>query len=289
MRIISVGEIIFDVFGDEAEIGGAPLNFCAHCALLGAESALVSAVGNDKLGERALKELENFGVSTSFIQKKHTPTGICEVTLADGVPSYNVIFDAAYFETEINETVIDSIKKFNPDIFAFGTLIQRSPCVRNGIERILEECSFGEIFCDINLRSDCYCRKSCLNCLENATILKISREEEPLLNEFGFYEKGGCERDTVRNICTAFDNIRIVLFTKGEDGSFIYDKETDLFYDIPCVHAEVVSTVGAGDSYSAAFLCEYFKSGDIEKSGTSGAKLSASVVSHREAVRKGEK
>ena len=109
-----------------------------------------------------------------------------------------------------------------------------------------------------------------------------------MLDEFRFYEKGGCERDTVRNICAAFENIRIVLFTKGEDGSLIYDKETDLFYDIPCVHAEVVSTVGAGDSYSAAFLCEYFRSGDVEKAGIAGAKLSASVVSHREAVRKGE-
>ena len=85
-------------------------------------------------------------------------------------------------------------------------------------------------------------------------------------------------------ICASFENIKLVLFTKGENGSLIYDAENDEFFDIPCAEAQVVSTVGAGDSYSAAFLCEYFRSGDILKSGRAGAELSAFVVSHREAV-----
>jgi fructokinase len=78
--------------------------------------------------------------------------------------------------------------------------------------------------------------------------------------------------------------VKIILYTKGENGSLVYVKNENVFYDIPCTEANVVSTVGAGDSYSAAFLCEYFKSGDIEKSGLEGAKLSAYVVSHREAI-----
>ena len=72
MRILAIGEIIFDVFNGEAEIGGAPLNFCAHCAALGAESALISAVGNDKLGERALSFLSSVDVDTAFVQKNDT-------------------------------------------------------------------------------------------------------------------------------------------------------------------------------------------------------------------------
>ena len=117
-------------------------------------------------------------------------------------------------------------------------------------------------------------------------ILKISSEEEPLPREFALYDAGGCERETVLNICESFPNIRIVLFTKGENGSLIYNADSDEFFEIPCVQANVVSTVGAGDSYSAAFLCEYFRSGDILKSGMAGADLSAFVVSHREAVPK---
>ena len=73
---------------------------------------------------------------------------------------------------------------------------------------------------------------------------------------------------------------------KGENGSLVYSKTEDKFYEFSAEKAEVVSTVGAGDSYSAAFLCEYLKSGDISAAGKSAAKLSAIVVSHREAVPK---
>ncbi len=284
MKIVAIGEIIFDVFNGEAEIGGAPLNFCAHCAALGAESALISAVGNDELGVRALNCLSSFGVETSFVQKNDSPTGMCVVTLDNGTPTYEIKFDAAYFNTKVTDELINGINRFDPDVFAFGTLIQRDWRLRDEIKIILEKCTFKEIFCDINLRSGCYDKDSCINCLKNATILKLSSEEEPLLGKFGLYNRSAEDSETVRNICESYPNIRIVLYTKGENGSLIYDRNEDVFYDIPCIDAEVVSTVGAGDSYSAAFLSEYFRSGDVEKSGLKGAKLSAYVVSHREAV-----
>lgn len=284
MKIMAVGEIIFDVFGNNAEIGGAPLNFCAHCALLGSQSALVSAVGNDNLGEKAMKYLSDFGVENSFVQKNSSPTGMCIVTLENGIPSYEIKKDAAYFNTSVNAETVEKIKEFNPDIFSFGTLIQTDLRLRKEIVNALDECGFKEVFCDVNLRPGCYDEESCKNCFERATILKISAEEEPLLNDYDFYSAGASEKETVLNICKAFPNINLVLFTKGENGSLVYSRKEDTFYDIPCVETEVVSSVGAGDSYSAAFLCEYFKSGNCEKAGIAGAMLSSFVVAHREAV-----
>ncbi len=290
MKFLAIGEIIFDIFNGEAEIGGAPLNFCVHSAEIGAESAIISAVGEDKLADEALKHLEGFGVSGLFVQKNGFPTGQCIVTVNNGIPEYAVLCPAAYDKIEITDEVIEKIREYDADVFAFGTLIQRDKTSRAAVKKILDSCGFSEIFCDINLRPDCYDKDSCFCCLKNATVLKISSEEEPLLDEFAFYEKCADEKETVRNICRAFENIKLVLFTKGESGSVIFDKCNNKFYDIPCVKAKVVSTVGAGDSYSAAFLCEYLKSGDIEFAGTAGARLSSFVVSHREAVpeKKGE-
>lgn len=284
MKILAIGEIIFDMFNGEAEIGGAPLNFCAHCALLGEESAIVSAVGNDSLACKAINHLHRFNVKTDFVQNCDLPTGQCIVTVNEGIPEYNVLSSAAYDEIQITDNVVQIIREYNADVFAFGTLIQRNAVSREAVKKILDSCEFSEIFCDVNLRPECYDRDSSLLCLESASILKISNEEEPLLSEFGFYKNSTGEKETVRNICEAFKNIKLVLFTKGENGSLIYDAGHDEFFDIPCAEASVVSTVGAGDSYSAAFLCEYFKSGDILKSGIAGATLSAFVVSHREAV-----
>lgn len=284
MKILAIGEIIFDIFDGEAEVGGAPLNFCAHCAALGAESAIISAVGNDSLAHEALNHLNRFNVSTAFVQSNDLPTGQCLVTVKNGIPSYNVITPSSYDNIQLTDDIIKQIRNYSADVFAFGTLIQRNPISRNAVNCILESCEFTDVFCDVNLRKNCYDEESCLLCLENATVLKISSEEEPLLAEFGLYEKGENEKETVLNICKAFDNIRLVLFTKGECGSLIYDKKEKRFYDISCKDAKVVSTVGAGDSYSAAFLCEYFKSGDVKKAGDAGAQLSAFVVAHREAV-----
>ncbi len=284
MKILAIGEIIFDIFNGEAEIGGAPLNFCAHCAANGAQSAIVSAVGGDSLGEDAMMHLKNFGVDTAFVTKNVFPTGQCLVTVKNGNPEYNVLRPTAYDKIEIGDDMLAKIKGCGADVFAFGTLIQRDPVSRAAVNKILSSCSFSDVFCDVNLRAGCYDADSCKACLENASILKISSEEEPLLSKFGLYAKGATDKDTVLNICTAFENIRLVLLTKGEEGSVIYDKKSGRFYEIPAVKTEVVATVGAGDSYSAAFLCEYLKSGDIETAGKAGAELSAFVVAHREAV-----
>ncbi len=283
MKILAIGEIIFDIFGSDAEIGGAPLNFCAHAAAEGAESALISAVGNDPLAFVATEKIRSFRVRTDFIKTNDYPTGKCIVTFNNGAPNYEVVSPAAY---DFIEADTEKIKSFSPDVFAFGTLIQRSKKSRETLKNILSECKFPDIFCDINLRKNCYDKESCLRCLENATILKISNEEEPLLNEFEFYSKGETEEEIIKNICNSFENIKLLLFTCGENGSIVYDSKAEKFYYFDAENAETVSTVGAGDSYSAAFICEFFKSGDIEKAGRAGSTLSAFVVSHREAVPK---
>ena len=54
MKLLSFGEIIWDNLPTGKKLGGAPLNFAAHSALLGADAVLVSAVGSDPLGKEAL-------------------------------------------------------------------------------------------------------------------------------------------------------------------------------------------------------------------------------------------
>ncbi len=281
MKILAIGEIIFDIFGDEAVIGGAPLNFCAHCVASGADAALFSGVGEDEFGKRAIGYLEKFGVDPRFVSSVSGETGKCIVTVTNGNPSYNVMRPAAY---DMLETDTKLIEEYAADVFAFGTLIQREAKSREAVRKILADCTFKDVFCDINLRKDCYDEESCRLCLENATILKLSAEEEPLLSEFGFYESAENEEKLLENIAKSFANIRLILFTKGENGSVIYDARSGEFTVVPAVKAKVVSTVGAGDSYSAAFLCEYLQSGDIAKAGKAGAVLSAYVVSHKEAI-----
>ena len=45
-RIISLGEVLWDLFPDRECFGGAPANFACHAAILGGDVAMVSAVGS---------------------------------------------------------------------------------------------------------------------------------------------------------------------------------------------------------------------------------------------------
>ena len=65
MKIVSAGEVLWDLIGGEEHLGAAPLNFAANAHLLpGHDVTIVSAVGNDARGDRAIAQIERLGLST---------------------------------------------------------------------------------------------------------------------------------------------------------------------------------------------------------------------------------
>lgn len=277
IKALAFGEILWDVFEDKSEIGGAPFNFISWMTRLGADGFLCSAVGGDKLGEKTLSIIKERGVSTELCQVNELPTGVCKVTLsAEKSASYDLCYPVAYDNIECDTESINS-KHF--DLLYFGTLIQRSEHNRKVLNRILGECSFKEIFCDVNLRKGQYDKESVLLCMENATMLKLNDEELAPVADFI-----GCEA-SVKEIAKKYPNIRLILFTKGENGSEIYDFENDTVIEIPPVTVDnVVSTVGAGDSYAAAFAYNYCIGKPLAECGMEAAKISAYVVTQYGAI-----
>ena len=83
MTVLSIGELLWDLFPEGAHLGGAPFNFAASCARLGNTALFLSAVGNDDWGAKALAGVAAAGVSTEFVQRTtNAPTG-----------AVNVVFD----------------------------------------------------------------------------------------------------------------------------------------------------------------------------------------------------
>ena len=76
MKIISFGEIIWDVYPDQSVLGGAPLNFASHAHELGAEVAFLSAIGNDELGKLAINQIKSIihKITKFFINRCKTLT-----------------------------------------------------------------------------------------------------------------------------------------------------------------------------------------------------------------------
>lgn len=286
MKLIAVGEIIWDIYPDGAVIGGAPLNFCSHLAHLGDAAYLLSAVSEtDRYGAGAMEALARHGVRTDLMQKNNHPTGSCMVTLDEsGVPCYEIAADCAHDHLTADETMLDRIRRLGADVFSFNTLIQRNPDSRAALCRILAGCSFPEIFCDINLRRNCFDRASVLRCLENATCLKLSDSEAETLRRMELLPAGTL--DTVpESLCRRYPSIRYAVLTMGADGSAVFDAEAGrLFRSGKPPRVTVVSTVGAGDCYGATFLHGIHAGLSVTDAMTAATERSNIVVSHKEAV-----
>ena len=284
MKSIVYGETLWDIFPEEKVIGGASFNFAAHMSHLGNETYFISAVGNDDLGKESIEEAIRHGIKPDLIQTNEHKTGATIVSLDEnGLPSYNVLQNVAYDHISINEKIIESIRSIKTDFFYFNTLSQRGKESRDTVKKILENCTFPEIVCDINLRTNCFDKESLSLCMGKATIVKISDEEGHFLYDMGLIEDNGLPLPYA--VAAKYPDIKIIAYTLGENGSVVLDtKNNVLFESGKPEKVKVVSTVGAGDCYCATFVSEYLKGKTIPEAIKAATERSCIVVAHREAV-----
>ena len=279
MKVLSFGEIIWDVYPDEKHLGGAPLNFAAHFAKQGGEAYVLSALGDDELGNEALNKLSLWKVNAEYVSVlSRKDTGKCLVTLdKQGVPTYNIVRDSAYDYINCS-SVSDEF-----DALYFGTLALRNEYNRREISELIKSHSFKEIFVDVNLREPFISRESLMLCMENATVLKISDEELSAVSKI-LYNTEYDYKNIATEISKTFQNIKFIIITLGEKGSYAYDVHNKTSFSCAAERVTVASTVGAGDSFSAVFLYKYMCGFDIDSCLKSASRISAYVVSKTEAV-----
>ena len=282
MKILSFGDIIWDVYPDKACIGGALLNFSAHIAKSGATSLLMSAVGNDKLGADALEKLKKFGVDTRYVSTDNSlPTGQCRVTLdQNAVPTFCLLDNVAYDNIALDDDALS--EKF--DAIAFGSVPIRHKQNADTLMRLINKGNAGKVYCDVNLRAPFFTKETTDFCLRNSDILKVSETElEYVITELLGKEMNSYV-EALHILCDAYKNLGLVLLTCGEEGAYAYICESREVFFCPSKKVEVVSTVGAGDSFGAAFLVGYLSGKDIPTCLELATERAAYVVSHMDAV-----
>ena len=282
MKILSFGDIIWDVYPDKACIGGALLNFSAHVAKSGAHSLLMSAVGDDDLGKDAIEKLRGFGVDTKFISTDATrPTGQCRVTLDENaVPTFCLLDNVAY---DLITTYKDALDE-SFDALAFGSVPIRHEHNVNALKSIIDGNKCTKIYCDVNLRAPFFDENSVAFCLESSSILKVSEVELEYVMKSILKSNETDYEKCARALCEKYKNLELILITCGEYGAYAYEKDTDSIFYHPAKKVEVVSTVGAGDSFGAAFLVDLLSGKSIPECLASATERSAYVVSHMDAV-----
>ena len=249
-KIVGIGEVLWDMLPKGKQLGGAPANFAYHASQFGHEGCIVSAVGNDALGNEIV-ELLNEKALTQYVARVAYPTGTVAVTLdANGVPQYEICTDVAWDNVAYTDE-LDQLAR-QTDCVVFGSLAQRSITSRTTITRFVEQVSSRPealVIFDINLRQHFYSRQVIDASLRLCNILKINDEEIVVLAELFGLEPS----DDMAAIATALKDrydLAMVILTCGASHSIIFADEQSY---LPTPKVEVVDTVGAGDSFTAAF------------------------------------
>ena len=252
MKLISIGEILWDVIGGQEHLGGAPLNLSVHASRLGHDVSVVSAVGADQRGDRALQAMSGLGLSIGCVQRpEEWPTGIVTVTLADdGQPAFEIHRPAAYDFIKLDTAALEHLSASDPDWVCFGTLLSMYPRGRDALFEVMDALPRARRFYDVNLRPKSFTPDLVLELLWRATVVKLNQDEVRSLDVI-FKKSHGTLEEFCRDYAARF-GWEAVCVTRGESGCAIFVR--DQYVEVPGYRVQVADTVGAGDAFSAAFL-----------------------------------
>lgn len=271
-RIVGFGEALWDVFPEGRKIGGAPANFAYHVAQWGLDSCAVSAIGNDELGDDIVRKFDENGLNYR-LERVDFPTGTVQVTLDENkVPSYNIMEGVAWD----NIPMTPELEALARDCRAvcFGSLAQRSAVSRATINAFIDMMPEDSLkIFDINLRQHYYTVEIICDSMKKADILKINDEEILVVAQLLDVTENS-EREICKVLLDKFD-LRMVILTCGDRGSYVLTRDESSWVDTPKV--SVVSTVGAGDSFTGTFIASILLGKTLRQAHEAAVKVSAYV------------
>lgn len=279
--IVGIGEALWDVLPEGKKLGGAPANFAYHVSQFGLESCAVSAVGDDELGKEIRSNFEEKKLQT-LIETVPYPTGTVQVEIDKlGVPQYdikeNVAWDNIPFTPQIEELA------HRTKAICFGSLAQRSKVSRNTIEQFIEAMPKTEdtlIVFDVNLRQSFYSRDVLDRSMKRCNVLKINDEELITISRMLGYQ--GTDLQSKCWILLGRYHLKMLILTCGVNGSYVFTPGSMSFIATPKV--KVADTVGAGDSFTGAFVASILKGLSVADAHQKAVNVSAFVCTQRGAM-----
>ena len=279
--VVGMGEALWDVLPEGKKLGGAPANFAYHVSQFGLESRVVSAVGEDKLGTEILESFREKHLY-GMVETVPYPTGIVQVTLdAEGVPLYDIKEGVAWDNIPYTHALEGLARQTRA--VCFGSLAQRSIVSRQTIARFLDAMPDTpdtlKIF-DINLRQGFYTKEILCDSMRRCNILKINDEELVTVSRMFGYP--GIDLQDKCWILLGKYNLRMLILTCGVNGSYVFTPGHVSFVETPPV--QVADTVGAGDSFTAAFVSAILRGKTVSEAHQLAVDTSAYVCTQQGAM-----
>jgi len=283
--VVGLGELLWDLFPEGKQLGGAPANFAYIAALLGDSGIVASRVGDDRLGQEALWHLKSSGLDVSRVQRDPThPTGTVKVEVdLRGQPEYHISENVAWDFLEFSEDWIALARATHA--VCFGSLAQRNSVSRATIRAFLSALpSFSIGIFDVNLRQSYFSADLLRDSARHATILKLNHEEFPRFLDLLRCPLKGSEGSDIfaaRWLCREL-GIRLVCITRGPAGSALITAESH--HEHPGFSVKIADTVGAGDAFTAALVHHALRGSSLAAMNAAANRMGAWVASQEGAM-----
>lgn len=287
--IVGLGELLWDCFPTYRRIGGAPANFAYHAAQFGHDALVVSAIGDDEDGRGLVKTLDDHHLP-HHLEVVPLPTGTVLIDDSkNNDPKYNINTDVAWSAIPFNKELEEIAR--NSRVVCYGTLAQYGSVSRDTICRFLncvpDDCY--KIY-DINLRDNLgfplYDLETIQSSILRCNIFKVNIDELDYLVKALPLDVAASDDVVIRSRClmSRYPNIQYLIVTMGADGSWIFDPVESSHQDTPKV--KLVDTVGAGDSFTGAFIGSLLNGKTMQEAHKIAVDTSAYVCTQPEGMPK---
>lgn len=285
--ILGIGELLWDLLPEGPRLGGAPANFTVMAGRLGNHAAILSRIGRDDLGRKAVEMLDPQPADSSHLQVDQMhETGRVTVSIKNGQPEYVIHQPAAWDSLELSDEWAQLSER--ADAICFGSLAQRSPESRQTIQTLAAQTSSScvRVF-DVNLRPPFYSSEVIQESLELATVVKMNDAEVPLIMALlGLPAEGEPALASLQQfggrLLAEFPALQMVAVTRGGNGSFLMTR--DEWHEHPGIPTKVIDTVGAGDAFTAAMTHYLLRGAELETLNEAGNRWGGWVASQSGAM-----
>jgi 5-dehydro-2-deoxygluconokinase len=293
-----IGSPFNDIKGFDAFVGGSPLNIAVGCARLGVNASLLTAVGNDKVGEFILNFLNGEGVNTHCIPVKQGTRSSAVVLGIEPPDKFPLVY---YRDNAADSQVdIDDVDKANiPDykiLLINGTALNVEP-TRSATFYATEIANRNDVdvVLDLDFRADQWHDYRAFGLTVRAILprvkMAIGTEEEILAatlidssqvtikeQQISAPEIKGDINESIKQLLSS--GIETLIVKRGEKGVSIYHKDCSR-EDVAGFPVEVLNVLGAGDAFASGFLYGILQGWDLKKACRMGNASGAQVVTKK--------
>jgi 5-dehydro-2-deoxygluconokinase len=266
-----------DVRSFDAYVGGCPTNVSVGTRRLGLRSALLTAVGDDQVGDFVTAFLEREQVDTRFIPRKagrRTSAVILTIQPPDKFPLTfyrDNCADRALTIEDVGRAPVGDSRV----VFVTGTGLSHEPARDATLAAAATARAAGvPVVVDIDYRADQWDNAAAfstqMQTLLRSATLAVGTEEE--------LAAASGAADVAAGAATLLDSgIQALILKRGARGSTIFRPDTPPA-DVAPFPIEVLNVLGAGDAFASGFLYGYLQGWTLERAARMGNACGAIVV-----------